>query len=254
MAFAKIISISKFIFVTILFISLVTFFLRPSLRRYWEKGTVFVDENVDFDMDSLPAIVVTRGNPEYGPLIEHCLNSSDDYESAVLCIDKKLLTNEQIILEEGKSNHHKMFTAMSLGSWRMDFDEHLWRGKRYMLEKYHLEPTEWLDLGFSNETIVMEFIDPKFYLLSYKYLTMPKLMFSVEPGKKYYLEIVSEHFHLLNRPLKPCVSSEEYSFTKCVEVINMICPVFSCEEAALEVQMLSVSVCLFVCLSVCGQN
>ena len=201
---------------------MVTFFLRPSLRRYFEKGTVFVDEKVDYEMDSLPAIFVSRGNTEYGPLIEHCLDSNDDYERAVLCIDKKMLTNKEIILEEGKSTFQAMYTPISLGSWRMDFDEHLWRGKRYILEKYQLEPTDWLDLRFLNESIVMEFIDPKFYLISYKYLTMPKLMFTVQPGKKYYLEIVSERFHLLNRPTKPCISSEEYSFTKCVEVDDLI--------------------------------
>ena len=218
MAFAKILLFSKFIFISILFVSLVTFFGRPSIQRYLEKGTVFVDEKVDYDFDNLPSILVSRGNKEYGQLIEHCLNSTDDYEGTVLCIDKKLLTNEQIILEEGKSNEQALFKPSSLGSWRMDFDETLWRGNRYILEKYNLKPTEWLDLKFLNETIVMEFFDPKFYLLSYKYLTMPKLMFFVEPGKISYLEIVSERFHLLNRPSKPCISSEEYSFTKCVEV------------------------------------
>ena len=201
---------------------MVNFFGRPSIQRYLEKGTVFVDENVDYDVDNQPSILVSRGNKETNQLIEHCLNSTVDYEGAVLCINKKLLTNEQIILEEGKSNAHATFKPSSLGSWRMDFDEHLWQGKRYILENYHLEPTEWMDLKFLNESIVMEFIDPKFYILSYKFLTMPKLMFSVQPGKISYLEIVSEQFHLLNRPSKPCISSEEYSFTKCVEVTDMI--------------------------------
>ena len=219
MAFWKILLFSKFIFISILFISLVTFFGRPSVKRYLEKGTVFVDEKVDHDTDSLPSILVSRGTTESGPLLENCLNSTDDYESAVICIDNKLLTNEQIILDEGKSDHQEKFKPKSL-SWRMDFDENLWRGKRYILEKYHLELKEWLVLKFLNESIILEFFDPKFYLLSYKYLTMPKLMFTVKPGYHYYLEIVSERFHLLNRPSKPCISSEDYSFTKCVEVTD----------------------------------
>ena len=218
MRFAKILLTFKILFISILLILLVNFFGLPSLERYLEKSTVFVDEKVDYDFNNPPSILVSRGNKKSAELIEQCLSLNESYEASVQCINQELPTNEQIILEEGTSNAQAMFKPTSLGSWRMDFDEGMWLGKMYILEKYYLEPNEWLYLKFLNETITLEFIDPKFYFRVYKTLTIPKLKLFVQPGKLSYLEIVAERFHLLDRPSNPCIRSEEYSFSKCVEV------------------------------------
>ena len=218
MRFAKILLTFKILFISILLILLVNFFGLPSLERYLEKSTVFVDEKVDYDFNNPPSILVSRGNKKSAKIMENCLNLNDSYEAAVQCIDNKLPKKEQVILGEGTTNAQAMFKPTSFGSWRIDFDESLWLGKMYVLEKYQLEPNEWLDLTFLNETVTIEFIDPKFYFRVYKTLTLPKLKLFVESGKLSYLEIVAERFHLLNRPSNPCIRSEEYSFSKCVEV------------------------------------
>lgn len=217
---AKIFLVLKFVFISILLFFLVNFFGLPSLDRYLEKSTVFVNERIDYDFNNPPSILISRGDKKAKKVIEGCLNLNHGYEASVQCVDNKLPTKEQIILGEGRSNQQTMFQPTMLGSWRLDFDEHLWQGKRYILEKYQLEPYEWLDLTFFNETISIEFIDPKFYLKAYKYLTIPKLQFFVESGKMSYLEIVAERFHLLNLPSKPCNNSEDYMFSKCVKVTN----------------------------------
>ena len=219
----KILMVSKFLFISILLIFLVNFFGLPSLERYLEKSTVFVDEKVDYDFDNPPSLLVSRGNKKSAELIEQCLSLNESYEAAVQCIDDKLPTKEQIILEEGTTNVQGVFKPTSLGLWRMDFDESLWLGKMYILEKYYLEPNEWLYLTFPNERIAIEFIDPKFYFRVYKSMTIPKLKLFVQPEKLSYLEIVAERFHLLDRPSNPCIRSEEYSFSKCVEVNFFSC-------------------------------
>ena len=208
-------SFLKIIFISIFF--LIVFFGKPSLERYLEKSTVFVDEKDDYDIHNPPVILIYRGTKTAKKLMEPCLNGT--YEAAIHCIENALPNNGQIFLEGEVTTHpQESFKPISPGSWRMDFDNQLWLGKRYFLEKYQLEPIEWLQLSFINETTVIEFIDPKFYFRSYKYQTVPKFAFYVQPGKHAYLEIVSENFHLLNRPSKPCINSVNYSLTKCVEV------------------------------------
>ena len=202
-------------------ICLLKFFGLPSLDRYLEKSTVFVNERIDYDFKSPPSILISRGDMKVKKVLEGCLNLNHSYEASVQCFDNKLPTKEQIILGEGRSDG-ATFQPTMLGTWRLDFDEHLWQGKRYILEKYQLEPYEWLDLTFFNETISIQFIDPTFYFKAYKYLTIPKLEFFIESGKMSYLEIVAERFHLLKRPSKPCNSSEEYTFSKCVKVTNSL--------------------------------
>ena len=214
---AKILLVSKFIFISFLLIFLVNFFGIPSLERYLEKSTVFVNERVDYDFNNPPPIMITRGNMKSVEAIEQCLKLNDTYEAAVQCIDNKVPTKDQMILEERKTGHQDL-SLPSLGSWRMYFDQQFYLGKSFILEKYQIEPIEWLNLRFFNETITLQFIDPKFYFRAYKYLTIPKLEFFVQPGKTTYLEIVAERFRLLDRPSKPCIRSEEYSFTKCLEV------------------------------------
>ena len=218
----KIFLVLKFVFISILLIFLVNFFGIPSLNRYLEKSTVFVSERIDYDFNNPPSILISRGDKKAKKIMEGCLNLNHGYEASVQCVDNKLPTKEQMILREGRQKAHqtKSQPTTTLGSWHVDFDEHLWQGKRYILEKYLLEPYEWLDLTFFNETISIEFIDPKFYFKAYKYLTIPKLTYFVQSGEESYLEIVAERFHLLNRPSKPCNSFKEYTFSKCIKVTS----------------------------------
>ena len=144
---AKILIVSKLIFISFLLIFLVNFFGIPSLERYLEKSTVFVNERVDYDFNNPPPIMITRGNMKSVEAIEQCLNLNDTYEAAVQCIDNKVPTKDQMILEESKTGHQDL-SLPSLGSWRMYFDQQFYLGKSFILEKYQIEPIEWLNLRF----------------------------------------------------------------------------------------------------------
>ena len=207
----------KFIFICVLTFILVNFFGKPSLERYLEKSTIFIDEQVDYDIDNPPAILVSRSSVE--EIIESCL-SFDVYQEAVKCIDDKLPSRDQIFAEVGISNN-TMYKQVLLESWEMDFDELWWRGKMYSLRNYRLQHYEWLNLRFFNAQITMEIFDPNFYTRSYKYLTVPKYQISLKPGESTYLEIQGVQINLINKPSKSCNNSKDYSFTKCVEVISI---------------------------------
>ena len=81
---AKILIVSKLIFISFLLIFLVNFFGIPSLERYLEKSTVFVNERVDYDFNNPPPIMITRGNMKSVEAIEQCLKLNDTYEAAVI--------------------------------------------------------------------------------------------------------------------------------------------------------------------------
>ena len=68
--------------------------------------------------------------------------------------------------------------------------------------------------------IYLELHDPKFFLLSDKDLTIPKIRrkLDVGVGHEYWFNVAAEYLHLLDRPGQRCEDNTDYSFTQCVEV------------------------------------
>ena len=101
----------------------------------------------------------------------------------------------------------------------MHLDEQWWLGKKYTLTKYQIPVNDWMNLKFLNDRIWIEFFDTDFYFRSNgKKLTIPKYFFLLHPMETAYIELVAEKIELMSRPSKPCNSSVEYNFTKCVKV------------------------------------
>ena len=70
--------------------------------------------------------------------------------------------------------------------------------------------------------IFIEIHDPKFYMISDKDLTIPKIRrkLEVSAGHEYWFNLGAEYLHLLDRPGQRCEDSGGYDFTQCVEVCH----------------------------------
>ena len=66
----------------------------------------------------------------------------------------------------------------------------------------------------------VEIIDPEFYFDSEKIMAIPRVRFLIQPETVVQINIKAEYYEMLDRPSKPCNSSSEYVFTKCVKVSN----------------------------------
>ena len=70
------------------------------------------------------------------------------------------------------------------------------------------------------EEIFVEIHDGKFFMMTDKDLTIPKIRrkLDVGVGHEYWFNVAAEYVHLLDRPEQRCEDSWDYSFTQCVEV------------------------------------
>ena len=77
-----------------------------------------------------------------------------------------------------------------------------------------------LEFPFLNDRIWVEIIDPEFYFDSEKIMAIPRVRFMIQAETVVQINIKAEYYEMLDRPSKPCNSSSEYIFTKCVKVKN----------------------------------
>ena len=75
-----------------------------------------------------------------------------------------------------------------------------------------------LEFPFLNDRIWVEIIDPEFYFDSEKIMAIPRVRFMIQAETVVQINIKAEYYEMLDRPSKPCNSSSEYIFTKCVKV------------------------------------
>ena len=68
--------------------------------------------------------------------------------------------------------------------------------------------------------IFLEIHDPKFFMMSDKDLTIPKIRrkLKVGAGHEYWINVAAEYLELLDRPGQRCEDNPDYNFARCVEV------------------------------------
>ena len=84
--------------------------------------------------------------------------------------------------------------------------------------------------GGAGGEIFLEIHDPKFFLMSDKDLTIPKIRrkLYVAAGHEYWFNVAAEYLHLLDRPAQRCEDNPDYSFTQCLEVRLCLSQGFRC--------------------------
>ena len=94
----------------------------------------------------------------------------------------------------------------------------------------HLQVEPGVVVGGAGGEIFLEIHDPKFFLMSDKDLTIPKIRrkLHVAAGHEYWFNVAAEYLQLLDRPGQRCEQSSQYSFTRCVEVRQSVkrCPTY----------------------------
>lgn len=64
----------------------------------------------------------------------------------------------------------------------------------------------------------VELYDPKFIVMTEKYLTIPRLLIMLKKNTETWVYIQVEKIHNLRKSDEDCIESPDYSFTSCIEV------------------------------------
>ena len=94
----------KLFFIVSLFLIFLFLFGKPSMEKYLEKNTIFVESKVKFDYRNPPAITFLSTRTNLYLDLHDCQTNQESYDSVVDCYNQHFLNKTQLLQPSSLGN------------------------------------------------------------------------------------------------------------------------------------------------------
>ena len=212
----------KLVFIASLFLVFLVYFGSPSYKRFRQKDTVFIEQEVPFDQRRPIQITVYAWSKwtyfgwkthQGGRLnITHLCNSTEEYDKLIECINNLTYSQEDVIIQYTAYQKNTK-VAVSNRTILTQGITNFHPGKYHSIQTYYREATEDGEYAFAidfksglNYSIFIH--DPDFYVFTVNPDTIPRSHISMDDSQDRYSYIKATYHKKMNKSGSPCMSAK----------------------------------------------